>query len=690
MEDDQEPLMERSALERLIQVMDVCELLPDKNSSSTSLEDSLEMVRANKERWIQEQDNLQLLLSLEKSMSTARGARVTYSENIVKQLESIQREFESESINLGDMEREKHWEEFFQTVLTETKQACHQKQQLLEELDMELDEIFRDVAELQNTIEIPSTNISVLTKLRNVQQRLFHSSPVQTARYLLFDLKESQLLSHSCDGSINDLGGSTAEGALSLSRPLPEVLAANTALESFQSFCHHTDIDRPAFTVVTISGDEGTGKSYQLDLMESYQAAFATHVSIIRPSIPLDLLLPIVGDAENTICSIFDAAARFKSCAILLDNADELWTSNDKKQLGGRIGPFILSVMENFRQSMPQHSNVMIVICSQRKASTYGIQADKGFHLAVPDADQRRSFLKERLSITEERDIDILLDELAEMTAGRSYADMLQLIRQAFEPLAWLCEEKNIVLKALSHLKVRLSKSVPPSLCFGRLDTDFEAIVLSETDLALSKAESERFPFQGQSANRAWKVLQRMIIVPFCRYRAFYDLSGSNTARKSQGSLLGGVLLSGSSGCGKSLLATYGAKVIAKNVPALTVLFVSCTSLIHKEVGRSEQSIRKLFEAARRACPCIIIMEGIENIGAARGNDLTTEGTMDRVLSTLLVELDGADSRKNINMDGRLAIIATTIDDSWVDAALKRPGRFGRAVQLEQDWDPNV
>jgi SpoVK/Ycf46/Vps4 family AAA+-type ATPase len=78
-------------------------------------------------------------------------------------------------------------------------------------------------------------------------------------------------------------------------------------------------------------------------------------------------------------------------------------------------------------------------------------------------------------------------------------------------------------------------------------------------------------------------------------------------------------------------------------------------------------------------------MDGIENVAAVRGNDPTTEGTLDRVLSTLLVELDGVEENSE-HSGGSIAVIGITHNACWIDPALKRPGRLDTVVHLERDW----
>jgi len=95
-----------------------------------------------------------------------------------------------------------------------------------------------------------------------------------------------------------------------------------------------------------------------------------------------------------------------------------------------------------------------------------------------------------------------------------------------------------------------------------------------------------------------------------------------------------------------------------------------------------------LFNVAKSAAPCILVLDGIENIGRVRGNDSTTQGTMDRILSTLLMELDGIDDDdmregyEEKSSPRRIAVIGITQNDAWLDPALRRPGRLEKTIEL--------
>jgi SpoVK/Ycf46/Vps4 family AAA+-type ATPase len=716
-EAEEDCFLEPVALDRLIHVLDVCQLLQNDSASSSSeaaallqdVVDSLHQIQALKAIWVREMDNMKHLLALEECIGTTRRKKQFFSKRINRQLQDLRAASQLERICLQQKDQEEHWESFLGTILVQAKLVWQQQLNLLQDLEKALDEIYQhDDTNSIRSIGYDSAKSGkidcIIADLQRSQQLSGHPM-VQTAKSLLFDLVDaSQLLCHNTDSSSSRLFN---ERPLEVPKPrggvdapaMMDVLDADSPLEAFHRFCRRSsasdDRTRTSFTIISITGDEGTGKSYCLDQMtKAHQAAYTISTSVFRPSVPLDFLLPIVGEMENTIIAMFEAAVEAKSCAILLDNADDLlWKTDDTSSRFW--GSCLLSTMASLQQSLRVGSNILVVVCSKHQASVLGLPADKTFLLSLPDAEHRRVMIGERFnlqcgSIKTDKKMQQMAVELAEMTSGRSYADLVQFIRQAFEQVAMshaddnACSVEEETCKAMLLLKDRLTKSIPPSLRIGRLDSEFDVVILNGTDLTLSDAEASAFPFKGSSAIAAFQALNRAIVVPFCQYQRFQYLCGSGTSDGR--SLLAGVLLSGGSGCGTSTLAMYCAKRIAASVATVTVLVVSCTSLIHKEVGGSEQAVRRLFAVARQATPCLVVLEGIENIAATRGNDCTTEGTMDRVLSTLLVELDGVGSDQGRNTDGRLAIIATTIEETWVDAALKRPGRLGNAIFLAKDW----
>ncbi|OLY84053.1 Cell division cycle protein [Smittium mucronatum] len=138
-----------------------------------------------------------------------------------------------------------------------------------------------------------------------------------------------------------------------------------------------------------------------------------------------------------------------------------------------------------------------------------------------------------------------------------------------------------------------------------------------------------------------------------------------------------GLLLYGPSGCGKSLLAKICSSLLNRKVIVLDL-----SHLYSEFWGQSEKFIRNLFENARNS---IIIIDNIESVSINRSD--TENGQLEntaesRVLSSLLNELDGVGNNYNLDTNEAPIVIATTNKFEQVDAALTRPGRFDRQVEI--------
>ncbi len=185
-------------------------------------------------------------------------------------------------------------------------------------------------------------------------------------------------------------------------------------------------------------------------------------------------------------------------------------------------------------------------------------------------------------------------------------------------------------------------------------------------------------PLLGADAKRAHEALMNVVITPLCRSDEIRALLYGEGATDDAKPIRVGALLAGAPGVGKTSLAHHCASLAAK-MSRVSLLDVSCTSLIHKEIGGSERAVQRLFAAVRAAAPCILLLDGIENVAPRRGNDDTSEGTMDRVLSTFLTEMDGVDTD---GASGNVAVIGVTRDSNLIDPSLLRPGRLERTIAL--------
>ena len=134
-----------------------------------------------------------------------------------------------------------------------------------------------------------------------------------------------------------------------------------------------------------------------------------------------------------------------------------------------------------------------------------------------------------------------------------------------------------------------------------------------------------------------------------------------------------GVLLAGSPGTGKTLIA----KAVAgeADVPFFTI---SGSDFVEMFVGVGASRVRDMFEQGRKNAPCIIFVDEIDAVGRSRFTGIGGgHDEREQTLNALLVEMDGFDTAEGI------IIIAATNRPDVLDPALMRPGRFDRQVFID-------
>lgn len=210
-----------------------------------------------------------------------------------------------------------------------------------------------------------------------------------------------------------------------------------------------------------------------------------------------------------------------------------------------------------------------------------------------------------------------------------------------------------------------------------------------------------------------------------------------------------GVVIQSPPGCGKTALSNW---LVHEGRDHFKCISVSCAELVDKVVGASEQKLSNIFAVARMYAPCFLLLENIDCIlgkGAAddvdgdgdndthvdvgvgdhvdttvhsqpstsrRSSQRTSHHALDRILSTMLIELDGiqksgeqvastsmedfseidestagmglglgidADARRRRGKDSSVVVVATTSDMSLLDRALLRPGRLEEHVFIQ-------
>ncbi len=269
---------------------------------------------------------------------------------------------------------------------------------------------------------------------------------------------------------------------------------------------------------------------------------------------------------------------------------------------------------------------------------------DRELGLSLPDGAIRMQLLEVLL-----RDVPVgtlELGEIAERTPGFVVADLAALVREAAlraaarasadgEPPAL---SQDDLTGALSVIRP-LSRSATEEVSVGSVTLE-DVGDMAETKQALTEA----------------------VLWPLQHPETFERL-GVEPPR--------GVLLYGPPGCGK----TFVVRALASS-GRLSVHAVKGAELMDKWVGASEKAVRDLFRRARDSAPSLIFLDELDALAPRRGQSFDS-GVTDRVVASLLTELDGIEPLRNV------VVVGATNRPDLIDPALLRPGRLEKLVFVE-------
>lgn len=267
---------------------------------------------------------------------------------------------------------------------------------------------------------------------------------------------------------------------------------------------------------------------------------------------------------------------------------------------------------------------------------------DRELVFGLPDASQRARLLSAILTgVPAEGSPD--LSAIAARTPGFVAADLAALAREAALRAATraTAEKTDPALRfedlegALSVIRP-VSRSESPEVAVGSITLD-DVGDMVETKQALTEA----------------------VLWPLQHPDTFTRL-GVDPPR--------GVLLFGPPGCGK----TFVVRALAAS-GQLSVHTVKGAELMDKWVGSSEKAVRDLFARARESAPSLIFLDEIDALAPRRGQS-SDSGVADRVVASLLTELDGVEPLQDV------VVLGATNRPDLIDPALLRPGRLERLV----------
>jgi len=404
---------------------------------------------------------------------------------------------------------------------------------------------------------------------------------------------------------------------------------------------------------VLLYGPPGTGKTRL-----ARAVANESHASFFHIAGP-EIMGSAYGESEKHLREIFQQAAEEAPSIIFIDEIDSIAPKRGQAtgETEKRLVAQLLTLMDGLE---PRQNTVIIAATNRPEALDEALRRpgrfDREIVIGVPDERGRREILgihTRGMPLGDKVD----LDQLSRQTYGFVGADLAALAREA-------------AIEAVRRIMPRLNledKTIPPevldTLCVTR--EDFQEALKRVQPSAMREV-------MVQAPNVGWddvgglddaqERLREGVELPLKEPDAFRRL-GIRPAK--------GFLLYGPPGTGKTLLA----KAVAREAQA-NFIATKSSDLLSKWYGESEQQIARLFARARQVAPCVIFIDELDSLVPARGGGLGEPQVTERVVNTILAEMDGLEELQSV------VVIGATNRPNLIDPALLRPGRFDELIYV--------
>jgi len=403
---------------------------------------------------------------------------------------------------------------------------------------------------------------------------------------------------------------------------------------------------------VLLYGPPGTGKTLLARAVANETEANFYHIN--GP----EIMGSRYGESEERIRQIFQEASQNAPSVIFIDEIDSI--APKREQVTGEVERRIVAQLLTLMDGLEPRQNIVVIGATNRRDSLDEAlrrpgRFDREIFIGVPDQPGRREVLAihTRAMPLEER---IDLDEIARTTYGFVGADLGALAREA---------AMDALRRGLPN--VNLKEGIPADV--------LERLIVTQDDFATAMKRIQPSALREimiQAPNVGWndigglddaqRRLKEGVELPLRSPQSFKRM-GIRPAK--------GFLLFGPPGTGKTLLA----KAVAREAEANFVATKS-SDLLSKWYGESEQQITRLFERARQVAPTVIFIDEIDSLAPARGGGLGEPAVTERVVNTLLAEMDGLEDMQGV------VVMAATNRPNLLDPALLRPGRFDEMVYV--------
>ena len=404
---------------------------------------------------------------------------------------------------------------------------------------------------------------------------------------------------------------------------------------------------------VLLHGPPGCGKT-----LIARAIAHETQANFYAVSGP-EIIHKFYGESEAHLRKIFDEGSRKAPSIIFLDEIDAI--APRREQVVGEVEKRVVAQLLALMDGLAKRRKVIVIAATNlpnmldpalRRPGRF----DREISIPIPDRNGRKEILEihsRGMPLAE----TVNLNHLAGITHGFVGADLEALCREG----AMICLRRimpdvdfglaQIPYDQLAKLEVKMDD-------FLEALRDIEPSAMREVFVEVPDVRWQDVGGLAGIKQRLVEAVEWPLQHP--------DLFAQAGIRPPKG-----ILLTGSPGCGKTLLA----KALASETE-VNFISVKGPELLSKYVGESERGVREIFRKARQAAPCIVFFDEIDALVPSRSAGASDSHVAERVLSQFLVELDGVEELKGV------LVLGATNRPDMLDAAILRPGRFDEVVDI--------
>jgi transitional endoplasmic reticulum ATPase len=404
---------------------------------------------------------------------------------------------------------------------------------------------------------------------------------------------------------------------------------------------------------VLLYGPPGTGKTL---LARALASEINAHFETLSGP---EIMSKYYGESEERLRQLFKTAEENAPSIVLIDEIDSI--APKREEVTGEVERRVVAQLLALMDGMEARGKVVVIGATNRPdaldpALRRPGRFDREIEIGVPNREARLEVMQihaRGMPLSK----DVNLEKLADVTHGFVGADLAALAREAgMRSLRRILPELDLEVESI------------PAEVLNRIEVNNDDFLDALKDLepsAMREVMVESPNVKWEEIGGLGEVKQQLVESvewPLVYAKLFQHMD----ARPPKG-----ILLYGPPGTGKTLLA----KAVATESQA-NFISVKGPEFLSKWVGESEKAVRETFRKARQAAPSVVFLDEIDSIAPSRSSGTADSHVTERVISQILTELDGLESLNNV------IVIAATNRPDIIDAALLRPGRFDRLIEI--------